>query len=824
MVGAERNNRFCKIESFIFHFSEWQLVWSTIYIISTFEDPPFDFSIFVQQSAQPLDRLEVALEYYSRLDVQTNKEDQDKFKAFVHEIYSNHFIIYHGNNLSDISERFRGNEVCAMKDCPITQRHFASSNAEPIGDPTLNFYVQTLDSLYFWANRSFDAGYRVKTANHQQKEQTDDELFDQEFNRLNNEIRARSHLTNAFERISTQNNSKYSLSIQTNDDNTTFLDQMHGYLIDGGVVTKVLQKLTLFLKSEAFGTDSVKMDLALGNGNISDEVKDGECIRSIIQFVKVTAGSTHFFLLMCLYILFYINSAKTATFSLGYRFYYWEWYSKREELPANEQMIEYADNKHDHSGHKVCELYIEPKYASFKEEAVNYPNLNISQYAEACTKATKYMQTKTVKQLTAKATHPALGDMFLHYDINIDDALQFHHILALIFYCDFSKLCTHFSSAFRKLNPFETLKSIKQRNAKYYWMSQRLRELVELFGQCSRGDTFQKYPMDYEIEYDRGKDDRSKPLDALRGPYFCGMSFECNVPAFAMRLNSPTSTSKQIEVAIKFSGPSGVLFTFDNPSDNAQYKFLRGFNCSWVSRFMEEDERLFFGGFFPIKVMNLRLIKTKQNFKKFVAAIFYFDLLFNGANLAGINANKNYFLYLDNLIKHNSKLPPFISNCFESFKRTKKHIAFDMDDLNCHVDKKIVNLLFHSFDQRDTREVKETKRGDDDLSNLARADILKFFPNAKTLTISSKHWMSSYSFSLMSFLDITCQTNLEQIIIKSEQYPLKNKTWIQIVWEMDEQLLKKEFAAKNYQIEMKTYQDIDDGLSLVQYNLHVNKI
>merc|ERR1712187_616578 len=107
-----------------------------------------------------------------------------------------------------------------------------------------------------------------------------------------------------------------------------------------------------------------------------------------------------------------------------------------------------------------------------------------------------------------------------------------------------------------------------------------------------------------------------------------------------MRLNSPTSTSKQIEVAIKFSGTSGVGFTLGNPNGyyDYQYKYLRGIHCSWLSKFMEEDEVLFFGGFYPIKVMNLRLIQTKQNFKKLVSAIFYFDLLLNGAWLKNIVA------------------------------------------------------------------------------------------------------------------------------------------------------------------------------------------
>merc|ERR1712228_765567 len=133
-------------------------------------------------------------------------------------------------------------------------------------------------------------------------------------------------------------------------------------------------------------------------------------------------------------------------------------------------------------------------------------------------------------------------------------------------------------------------------------MSKFLRELVECFGQCSNGDWDENYDL----------------INQMFGPYFCGMNMRLNIPSFAMRLNSPSSTSKQISVAIKFSGPKGVVLTFDNPSGlyDDQYFYLRGWDCSWIGRFgKEEDERLFFGGFFRIKVVNLRLIETNENMK-----------------------------------------------------------------------------------------------------------------------------------------------------------------------------------------------------------------
>merc|ERR1712152_126053 len=100
------------------------------------------------------------------------------------------------------------------------------------------------------------------------------------------------------------------------------------------------------------------------------------------------------------------------------------------------------------------------------------------------------------------------------------------------------------------------------------------------------------------------------------GSYYCGMSVVLNIPEFNIFLCSPTSTSKQIEVAIKFSGDHGVVLQLDNPPFS--HGALYGFNCSWISRYKEEDERLFFGGYRRIKIESVRKRSTKQNFKTFI--------------------------------------------------------------------------------------------------------------------------------------------------------------------------------------------------------------
>eukprot|EP01083_Nonionella_stella_P136645 415907_1 len=169
---------------------------------------------------------------------------------------------------------------------------------------------------------------------------------------------------------------------------------------------------------------------------------------------------------------------ESSAFSIGFRFYYWPSYKGIKELTNQDDY-----NVWDHSGYHVDELFIEPKYASFKEEISHYKYVSLKQYGKIMVKVEQYIQSDAMKQTTATG----YGTHFCSYDIEADDPIQFDHLLALVLYTDYTKLSAAFSSTFRKCDPFETVISVKQRNGVYYWMSKRLRECVEIFGQC-RGD------------------------------------------------------------------------------------------------------------------------------------------------------------------------------------------------------------------------------------------------------------------------------------------------------------------------------------------------
>ena len=67
------------------------------------------------------------------------------------------------------------------------------------------------------------------------------------------------------------------------------------------------------------------------------------------------------------------------------------------------------------------------------------------------------------------------------------------------------------------------------------------------------------------------------------------------------------STSGQLEVALKFSGERGMILEMDNSKGDG--RLLQGMNCSWISRYKEEDERyLYYKSLYIFIIIRLFLL------------------------------------------------------------------------------------------------------------------------------------------------------------------------------------------------------------------------
>eukprot|EP01083_Nonionella_stella_P098876 278119_1 len=280
--------------------------------------------------------------------------------------------------------------------------------------------------------------------------------------------------------------------------------------------------------------------------------------------------------------------------------------------------------------------------------------------------------------------------------------------------------------------------------------------------------------------------------------------------SFSMRLCSPTSTSKQIEVAMKFSGSNGIVLQMDNP-DLVQHRYLHAFNASWTSRFKEEDERLFFGGAWPIQIQSILIRSTKQNFGTFIRCLHYLDTMVTGGNMAGMKVTEDDVFNIDCLINgilnaHGTekRVDDYIYSTFDAFRNAKKQIVLNLSQLNTWANKKVTDFFMHTVDKRDLRKEEESKRECNDLNNLCKAEIFEIFKNVKRIVIVTTDWNCySYSISMAGLLSLINSVSLDKVILKAVAWK-DNKTWIETLWCNTSETLTKQYGDVNYNIEFKT--------------------
>ena len=215
-------------------------------------------------------------------------------------------------------------------------------------------------------------------------------------------------------------------------------------------------------------------------------------------------------------------------------------------------------------------------------------------------KARKYMKSKRIKGKVSRGyTKLAEGT-----------PVTKEHIFAIILYCDFSKLCTAFSATFRQQNVFETMESVKQRHSHFAVFGRLLVELVWEFGV-----------------------DGTERRGNEKGPFFCGLNCVLNIGSFAITLKGPCSTSTQREVAVNFAKSDGIILKLDN--DTYRGSLQHYFDCSWISNYFEESERLWIAGrtHLPLRIVSIVIVKNAKNYRKMMRALFLFDAMISGVEL-----------------------------------------------------------------------------------------------------------------------------------------------------------------------------------------------
>eukprot|EP01084_Bolivina_argentea_P065419 119243_1 len=247
-------------------------------------------------------------------------------------------------------------------------------------------------------------------------------------------------------------------------------------------------------------------------------------------------------------------------------------------------------------------MYIAAKYENLREEILNNKICNLDKETfdiQVHLKATNVATTKHVKETTPRyGAYLSNVENTYFYRYGFSGPWEWgrslalmtaDHISSIILYCGFTTLSYEFSKTFRKIDESEDIETCKQRNREYAHLSKLLLETVNIFGYVGNKEC---------------------------PKYYTGINNAMIFNSFSGSFSSPTSTSAQIEVAWRFAGVKGIVLHL-RPMDNS----MNYFNCSWLSCFSEEDERLVFAPYYPVTICSIQDLGLKMNYKWYIEAI-----------------------------------------------------------------------------------------------------------------------------------------------------------------------------------------------------------
>eukprot|EP01084_Bolivina_argentea_P157503 274462_1 len=591
---------------------------------------------------------------------------QTKYQSLLDDFI--HIISEHNNDFSFIA--INKGLCCDISSCSIAHRYyFKGSNSETKieEDGVITFYRNLLDSIHCYFYHLQDFGLRIDTERGYAEpvemvvevtEGLEHRWIDNEFRYMKSHIKERMGKLHQLElangtkmtrgEINKFNVETNSYDINNNSGNNTMINGLYKFMQLNNIDQQTINATyNLFVKEE-YDSDAIIED-------ISDRTNSNIALYCCLAVEAIQR---------CIY----VNKVYQHTFSVGYRFHYMHWIHLSSDLKLTEKML------------------VKAKHLSFKEEILHNSavRLSMAQWLISLNKSTRYSTTSKVK--TMKCVFDFCG-----YGFNIGDKITKQHLLSIILYCDWDELQKEFSSTFRRTDTYEPLSSVIQRNSEYAIWSRLVRETVEIFG------------IDVDYSYDNTHGITVFPG---RGPFFCGMSHVMVVLEFDISLCAPTSTSKEEAVALTFAGDHGILIQLNNNGENDNIQ-LKSFCCSWLSDYQGENEWLFCGGQYKIKIESIKTIENNENYTSFFKGLFYFDCMINGSKLEGFNVNKIEvakidYLMLTKLIKHKLKTngfsnnyPKYINQTFEAFTNNKNTITLNLHQICKHL-AALSGLIFHS--------------------------------------------------------------------------------------------------------------------------------
>ena len=302
-----------------------------------------------------------------------------------------------------------------------------------------------------------------------------------------------------------------------------------------------------------------------------------------------------------------------------------------------------------------------------------------------------------------------------------------------------------------------------------------------------------------------------------------------------------------------------MIITFNNNSTEGKY--LPFFDCSWISRYPDEDERVFVNGFLPIQVTCIRIMETNRNYTELFQCLLFFESILSSSDSAWIDgveqAERNRMRIIEGLLvnegimkasemtiwthqesktrnelivsgytddeastaifessEHNVSSESYVSSMFKAYIRQKKHITimlYVLEGIRTNSTELSVSKILSMIIEGSRIERNADKCEGGMVSsriNLLSSNVFKLAPNAESITIETSGYSSNacYTFNLLYFLEnISSNHRWQQIkILNRCRYKTKTESWIFYVWKASHLKIIECYQRKQLDIQYHT--------------------
>merc|ERR1712228_1098314 len=244
------------------------------------------------------------------------------------------------------------------------------------------------------------------------------------------------------------------------------------------------------------------------------------------------------------------------------------------------------------------------------------------------------------------------------YGIPLYAVITIQHLMALLFYTNFSHQQCEFTATFLRIYWNETDESLKCRHSQFHFWGKLLRETVECFG------TYMQY--------------------VPERIFYHGISQSMLFESTSFHVYGPMSTTVEMWVALNFSQKGMVI---DILNDKVATPL---FDCSYWSDFTNENERLFIGSLQPFTFETIHYLPLKENYQIFIRVIGILMQMIKGFPYQISAIKQKDFNILSDLIsdhindKKSEKIPFYVHNLFKHIVQNVNKIHLNMEEMNCH--------------------------------------------------------------------------------------------------------------------------------------------